>query len=252
MGSLDGKLWQHKSFLGGGHLLSQSPGRGSSISGEIPNWCDHDDVSEELSKSRKIKLYHSSHGENRLTKILEVPKLSRCTRIERNILSVVELLSGEAQAMLGNLAQDESEILQDTEAIQKHADKGITWIYSGLLRYLLHLLSVCWGRWAQFKTLEKRNQGTVTPDSGCIKRIVDLLFEKAVQEGEAIWVRGNKLGTYHTIHTHGIKDHGKEFHNESEIIELNLPQEQLLRGLQKLVWYPRGFAGLDITKTSGC
>jgi hypothetical protein len=54
----------------------------------------------------------------------DVPQLRRCICIERDILSVMELLSSEAQAMLVNIAPDESETVQDFDAIQKYAEKG--------------------------------------------------------------------------------------------------------------------------------
>jgi hypothetical protein len=62
----------------------------------------------------------------------DVPQLRRCVCIERDILSVMELLSSEAQGMLANIAPDESETVQDVDAIQKYAEEGSAWCIQGL------------------------------------------------------------------------------------------------------------------------
>ena len=80
----------------------------------------------------------------------------------------------------------------------------------------------------------------MVPDPGYIERMMDQLFNDAVEEGEAIKICRRRDGTEGTIRFVPMKSSMMDISSTRvrKVIELALPQEQLLKELQQLVLYP--------------
>lgn len=80
----------------------------------------------------------------------------------------------------------------------------------------------------------------MTPDPDCIKRMVDLLFNEAVEEGEAIRICRRKDDPDSRIRFVPMKSRMMDMSSTRvrEVIRSNLPQKELLKELQQLVLYP--------------
>jgi hypothetical protein len=80
----------------------------------------------------------------------------------------------------------------------------------------------------------------LVPDPGCIERTVDQLFNDDIEEGKAIKICRRRDGSEGTIRFVPTRLSTMDLSSTQvrKVIKLALPQEQLLKELQQLVFYP--------------